>query len=92
MNEPSASVKRKKPRTLHPKDWDRRALVLSAMSARHLTMTELARRLDVSVGYVSAIVWGRRRIASAEQAIAKALGTTHDALFASSPGRAGRAA
>ena len=48
MTEASVSVKRRTPNVLHPKDWDRRARVIAALSERQMTFTELAAVLEVS--------------------------------------------
>lgn len=66
----------------HPKDWERRARVVSAMSARQVTVTELARSLKVSQGYVSAVIWGVDRVATMEARIASKLGCSWAELFA----------
>ena len=76
---------------VHPKDWDRRARVVAALSERRMTVTELAEEIERSQGYVSAVIWGVDRYFSVESAIAAALGRTWDELF--SPANAeGRAA
>lgn len=72
---------RKRQAHLHPKDWDRRGRVIAALSRRRMTVTELARQVDRSTGYISAIIWGVDRSFSVEFDIAQALGLTREELF-----------
>jgi hypothetical protein len=92
MTDVQVRVKRKAPSTLHPKDWERRARVVSALSERRMTTTELAAVLNVTPGYVSSVIWGRRRLESAEKAIAEALNKPWEDLFGQRPARRGIAA
>ncbi len=66
---------------LHPKDWDRRARILLALSEKRMTVTELARLIGRSQGYVSAVIWGVDRSVRVETEIAKALGRYREELF-----------
>lgn len=79
--QPIIQTKRRNPNPMHPKDWDRRARVVAALSERRMSLTELSALLEVSPSYVSTIIWGRRRLASAEKAIAKALHKSRAELF-----------
>lgn len=82
MTDNRSTVKRRTPNRMYPKDWDRRARIVSALSEHRITQERLADTLDVSEAYVSATIWGRRRLYSIESAIASALGRTWDELFA----------
>jgi lambda repressor-like predicted transcriptional regulator len=66
---------------LHPKDWERRARVIAALSERRMTITTLASKVERSQGYVSAVIWGVDRYFSIETAIANALGSSWHELF-----------
>lgn len=93
MTDVEAHVKRKSSNRPYPKDWERRARVVSALSERQLSLKGLAEKLEVTPGYLSSIIWGRRRLASAEHAIATALGRSWEELFAPDASKAnGRAA
>jgi lambda repressor-like predicted transcriptional regulator len=65
----------------YPKDWDRRARVVTALSERKMTMAELAEKLGISTTYLSFVVWGRRRPDGVETKIAEALGKEKIYLF-----------
>lgn len=82
MTEKSQLVKRKNPNRIFPKDWDRRTRVIAVLSQKHMTQEELARKLEVSEAYVSATIWGHRRLYSIESAIAQELNCTWESLFA----------
>lgn len=78
---------------LHPKDWERRARIIAALSERRMTITMLAAKVERSQGYISAVIWGVDRYFSIETAIAAVLGRSWEELFAPAAGKAeGRAA
>jgi lambda repressor-like predicted transcriptional regulator len=84
MNEKPVPVKSPGDRRTHPKDWNRRARVIAALAEKEMSLKDLAEELDVSQGYISAIVWGTRRLHSAEANIAIVLGKSCDELFGAS--------
>ena len=73
--------KRKQYAHRHPRDWDRRARVINALSARQLKINDLANFIGRSAGYLSAVIWGIDRSYSIETEIATALGKTWTELF-----------
>jgi len=87
MTDIAPVVTRKLDNRPYPKDWERRARVVTALSERQLSLKGLAEKLEVTPGYLSSIIWGRRRLASAEHAIATALGYSWESLFAKKTGQ-----
>lgn len=68
-------------------DDKRHASIKSALRLKHLTLSDIARSLDVSPGTVSIVSRGFRRSRRIESAIATALGFTPEELW---PDRYGR--
>jgi lambda repressor-like predicted transcriptional regulator len=68
-------------------DDKRHANIKSALRLKHLTLSDIARSLDVTPGTVSIVSRGFRRSRRIESAIATALGFTPEELW---PDRYGR--
>ena len=65
----------------YPIDRERRQRVMIALAEKDLTISSLARKLNVSKQYLSAVVIGRRLTQKTEQFIADYLGKSTDYLF-----------
>jgi len=65
----------------YPLDHERRRRVLVALAERGMTISGLARSLEIPRAIVSQIISGRRRSAKTEQRIADFLGKPADYLF-----------
>jgi plasmid maintenance system antidote protein VapI len=64
-----------------PLDHERRRKVLHVLVERDMTISELARNLDISQAIVSKVINGRRLSEKTEQRIADYLGKPTDYLF-----------
>ena len=67
----------------YPLDRERRRRVLVALAERDMTISDLARRLDTSRQYISAVVSGRDLSTKTEQRVAEFLGKPVNDLFPS---------
>jgi len=62
-------------------DDKRHAQIKSALSLKHITLSDIARSIDVTPGTVSIVSRGFRRSRRIEAAIATALGSTAEELW-----------
>ena len=74
----------------YPLDRERRRLVMIALAERDMTISSLARSLNLPVSLISMIVCGRRISTKTEQRIAEFLGKPIEDLFPNrTPGEIG---
>ena len=67
----------------YPLDRERRRRVMIALAEKDMTISTLAKKLNISKQYVSAVVSGRRWSLKTQQRIAKFLGKPSAYLFPS---------
>ena len=65
----------------YPLDRERRRLVLVALAEREMTISDLAKTLNIGRALISKVISGRRLSAKTEQRIAEFLGRPAGELF-----------